>query len=47
MTYVRSADGTRIHYSKTGRPGGPPVLFIQGLGAGKAGWALQRMATAP
>ncbi len=47
MTYVRSTDGTRIHYSKTGRPGGPPVLFIQGLGAAKAGWALQRLATAP
>ena len=47
MTYVRTADGTRIHYSKTGRPDGPPVLFIQGLGAGKAGWALQRLATAP
>ena len=47
MTYVRASDGTRIHYSKTGRPGGPPVLFIQGLGAGKAGWALQRVATAP
>ncbi|MFK8025782.1 MAG: alpha/beta fold hydrolase [Ilumatobacter sp.] len=47
MTYVRSSDGTRIHYSKTGRPGGPPVLFIQGLGAGKAGWILQRAATAP
>ena len=23
------------------------MLFIQGLGAGKAGWALQRVATAP
>ncbi len=47
MTYVRSSDGTRIHYAKTGRPGGPPVLFIQGLGAGKAGGILQRAATAP
>lgn len=47
MTYVRSNDGTRIHYSKTGNPRGAPVLFIQGLGAGKAGWALQRLATAP
>lgn len=47
MTYVRTDDGTRIHYSKTGRPGGPPVLFIQGLGAAKSGWALQRLATAP
>ena len=47
MTYVRASDGVRIHYSKTGRPGGPPVLFIQGLGAAKSGWALQRLATAP
>lgn len=47
MTYVRSTDGTRIHYSKTGNPKGAPILFIQGLGAGKAGWALQRLATAP
>jgi 3-oxoadipate enol-lactonase len=47
MTYVRSNDGTRIHYSKTGNPKGAPVLFIQGLGAGKTGWALQRLASAP
>lgn len=47
MTYVRSSDGTRIHYQVTGRPGAPPVLFIQGLGAGKSGWLLQRIATAP
>ncbi|WP_040495381.1 alpha/beta fold hydrolase [Ilumatobacter nonamiensis] len=47
MTYIRSSDGVRIHYSKTGRPGAPPVLFIQGLGAAKSGWALQRLATAP
>ena len=47
MTYVRSNDGTLIHYSKTGNPKGAPVLFIQGLGAGKTGWALQRLASAP
>jgi 3-oxoadipate enol-lactonase len=47
MTFVRSSDGTRIHYAKTGRPGGAPVLFIQGLGASKSGWALQLLATAP
>lgn len=47
MTFVRSADGTRIHYSITGRPSGPPILFIQGLGADKNGWNLQRLATAP
>ena len=46
MTYVRSHDGTRIHYQVTGRPGAPPILFIQGLGADKNGWNLQRLATA-
>ncbi len=47
MTYLRASDDARIHYSVTGRPGAPPVLFIQGLGADKHGWTLQRMATAP
>jgi 3-oxoadipate enol-lactonase len=47
MTYVRSTDGTRIHYRVTGRPGAPPILFIQGLGVDKNGWNLQRLATAP
>jgi 3-oxoadipate enol-lactonase len=47
MTYVRSSDGTRLHYQVTGRPGAPPILFIQGLGADKNGWNLQRLATAP
>lgn len=47
MTHVRASDGARIHYQVTGRPGAPPVLFIQGLGADKHGWNLQRLATAP
>ncbi|RLE20903.1 MAG: hypothetical protein DRJ50_10000 [Actinobacteria bacterium] len=47
MTYTRSTDGTRIHYRVTGRPGAPPILFIQGLGTDKNGWNLQRLATAP
>lgn len=47
MTFVRSTDGTRIHYRVTGRSSGPPILFIQGLGADKNGWNLQRLATAP
>lgn len=47
MTFVRSSDGTRLHYRVTGRPGAPPVLFIQGLGADKNGWNLQRLGTAP
>jgi len=46
MTFLRTDDGTRIHYQVTGRPGAPPVLFIQGLGADKNGWNLQRLATA-
>jgi 3-oxoadipate enol-lactonase len=47
MTYVRSNDGTRIHYTRSGRPGAPPILFIQGLGMSKNGWILQRAASAP
>jgi 3-oxoadipate enol-lactonase len=47
MTFVRVADGTRIHYQVTGRPGAPPILFVQGLGADKNGWNLQRFGTAP
>ena len=47
MTFIRSTDGTRIHYRITGRPNGAPILFIQGLGADKNGWNLQRLATAP
>jgi len=47
MTYVRASDGVRIHYRVTGRPGAPPILFIQGLGADKHGWNLQRLASAP
>ena len=47
MTYVTASDGARIHYQQTGRPGGPPVLLIQGLGADKHGWDLQRVALAP
>lgn len=47
MTYVRASDGTRIHYAKTGRPGAPPVLFIQGLGMSKNGWIMQLLGSAP
>jgi len=46
MTYVRRDDGVRIHYQVSGRPAGPPILFVQGLGADKNGWNLQRLATA-
>ena len=46
MTYATTADGARIHFQVTGRPGGPPVLLIQGLGADKHGWDMQRLALA-
>ena len=47
MPYVRASDGIRLHYRETGRRSGPPVLMIQGLGADKHGWDLQRLALAP
>lgn len=47
MPYVRATDGVRLHYSESGRRSGPPVLMIQGLGADKHLWNLQRLALAP
>lgn len=46
MPFVHVADGTRIHYEVTGRTGATPVLMIQGLGASKNAWNLQRIAMA-
>jgi pimeloyl-ACP methyl ester carboxylesterase len=46
MAYAITADEVRIHYAVTGPPGGPPVVLIQGLGADKTAWALQRLALA-
>ena len=46
MPFVHVADGTRIHYEVTGRPGATPILMIQGLGASKNAWTLQRIAMA-
>jgi 3-oxoadipate enol-lactonase len=47
VTYVDASDGARIHYQQTGRPNGAPVLLIQGLGADKHGWDVQRVGLAP
>ena len=47
MAYARAADGTRLHYEVVGRRDSDPVLMIQGLGADKSGWNLQRVALAP
>ena len=43
MATTRSADGTRLHYDVRGLPGREPLLMIQGLGADKSGWMLQRL----
>jgi 3-oxoadipate enol-lactonase len=44
MPYARASDGIRLHYEVTGRANAPAVLLIQGLGADKHGWDMQRLA---
>ena len=46
MPYARATDGIRLHYEVIGRSSAPAVLLIQGLGADKHGWDMQRMALA-
>ena len=46
VPFVSVNDGTRIHYEVTGKNGATPVLMIQGLGASKNAWNLQRIAMA-
>lgn len=46
MSFTRASDGVRLHYEVFGRRTGEPILLIQGLGAGKNAWNLQRMALA-
>jgi 3-oxoadipate enol-lactonase len=46
MPFVHATDDTRIHYEVTGKSGATPVLMIQGLGASKNAWNLQRIAMA-
>jgi 3-oxoadipate enol-lactonase len=46
MSYARTADGARIHYEAFGRRNSPAVLMIQGLGADKHGWDMQRFTLA-
>jgi 3-oxoadipate enol-lactonase len=47
MGFTRAADGTGLHFDVIGVPGREPVLMIQGLGADKTGWVLQRVPFAP
>lgn len=44
MAFTWGEDGTRIHYDTWGNPEGEPVLMVQGLGADRRGWILQRRA---
>jgi 3-oxoadipate enol-lactonase len=46
VSFAHAADGTRIHYSVSGRRDGEPVLMVQGLGADSRGWLRQRAAFA-
>lgn len=46
MPYARSSDGIRLHYDVLGRHNAPAVLMIQGLGADKHGWDMQRFVLA-
>lgn len=43
MPYARASDGIRLHYVAFGRASAPAVLMIQGLGADKHGWDMQRI----
>jgi 3-oxoadipate enol-lactonase len=43
MPHAQATDGTRLHYQVLGRAESPAVLMIQGLGADKHGWDLQRI----
>lgn len=42
MPYATAADGVRLHYEVTGITDRAPVLLVQGLGAEKNSWNLQR-----
>lgn len=43
MPYTHARDGIRLHYEVLGRANAPVVLMIQGLGADKHGWDMQRI----
>ncbi|MGA0893170.1 MAG: alpha/beta fold hydrolase [Ilumatobacteraceae bacterium] len=46
MAWARADDGVRLHYEALGPRRAPAVLMIQGLGADKHLWDLQRVALA-
>ena len=46
MPYAPTTDGIKVHYEVIGFKWNAPVLFVQGLGAEKNSWNLQRAALA-
>ena len=46
MPYATATDGIKVHYEVIGFKRHAPVLFVQGLGAEKNSWNLQRAALA-
>jgi 3-oxoadipate enol-lactonase len=46
MAFTEAADGTRISFEVFGRADGEPLLLVQGLGADRRGWIMQRRALA-
>jgi 3-oxoadipate enol-lactonase len=42
VPHATAADGTRIAYEVCGRDEGEPLVLIQGLGADRRGWLMQR-----
>jgi len=42
VSWATATDGVRLHYDTLGRSSAPPVLMIQGLGADKHLWDMQR-----
>lgn len=47
MSFATASDGARVAFDVFGRPGAPPVVLIQGLGADRTAGLLQRVALAP
>ncbi|HMK10018.1 MAG TPA: alpha/beta hydrolase [Acidimicrobiales bacterium] len=47
MSHVTAADGTRLAFDVRGRPGAPPVLMLQGLGADRTAGLMQRVWLSP
>jgi 3-oxoadipate enol-lactonase len=43
VSFVRATDGLRISFDQLGRSGAEPLVMIQGLGATRGGWSMQRI----